>query len=391
MKNIYVFLIFFLFQLGLCAQEHVVVLVDVSKSIKQSHFVEARSTVRQLLIGEKITSSNFTADLDTKSKVTLGKAFIGKGSKVLIMPFGETKWMVGPFSPKVMRNFPKDLDQYFEAIYPKSVTDNKTYLQLAEAKAAQVAKSQGMERYYLLIVSDNINDDYGPSKRPVYTKAQRHLLDNFRMESHPYLAPKQGTIDFTPDDFYNIRLFYVNLDKWNYTPPSPIPGPSTKSTPLEEDEYCELQFTSYTGGTQRKKKKVEAERVTFRWKATGAPDGTQYNLSIIGLDDKENSLNKKGLRRNSFSAELPNGAYRVTVTSSICRPATTYLEVDAGGGGGGFFLFLLVMGAGVGGYIAFKKYKKNQSEAKNDRGNTNHTGTTNTNSGSNSQTDFDGF
>ena len=139
--------LFFLFLISCWAyaQEHVIVLVDVSKSIQQEHFRQTRDVVKNVLLGNPINNGNYHLNMDAKSPIKFksGTPLVFSGKKLLIMPFGETKWMNGPFAPKTIRSA-GDIASYFESTYPKYVSDQRTYLDLARAKAAQIAKSQGI-------------------------------------------------------------------------------------------------------------------------------------------------------------------------------------------------------------------------------------------------------
>ncbi|MDO5980943.1 hypothetical protein [Flavivirga spongiicola] len=333
-------------------QEHVIILVDVSKSINQDHFRQAKEVVKNFVLGESIKNKNFMLNMDSKTfiKPESGIPLISSGKKLLIMPFGETKWMNGSFTPKIIRT-KNDITAYFDSSYPKYVTDQRTYLNLAKAKAAQTAKSQGMDKYILLIVSDNISDDYGgPNSKPIYTAAQRHLINNFATLSNPYVAPLHGKIDFNLDNNFEIRIHHADVSKWTYT----LPASVVKDTPI--DSVCKLKFTSYANGSRKKAKNIEANPITLRWAVNDAPKGTNFTLSIRSTSgNKENNMTFS-TTSNFYKIELPNDTYKITISSPICLPDTTYISINVGNGGGGILLFIVLLGAlGFGGYQFYKK------------------------------------
>lgn len=363
MKKLYILTLFLLlFPFLGNSQDNVVVLVDVSKSIKQSYFAQTKNVVKDIILGNPINNSNFSVSIDAKSPIIIGKKpLISSGKKLLIMPFGETYWMNASFKPTSISILPTDVETYINSKYPTRVSDNRTYLKLAKARAAQVAKSQGMDTYFLLLVSDNINDDYGgPNTKPVYNAAQRHLVENFATLSNPYLAPKHGEIDFVLDHNYKIRIFHVNLANWNYSPPASL-IPSMKKDSIE---YCKLKFISYTNGTRKKPKEVKNNQITFRWTASNSVEGTKYNFSIKSTDgNKQNNITKK-TSSNSFSTELPNGTYRISVSvpGGACFSDTTYIEIDGGGSGSGFWILFLLVALVAAGFWLYKRNERNKTE-----------------------------
>lgn len=347
--------------LNFYGQDNVVVLVDVSRSIRQTHFEDAKDIISDILVGNGINNPLFAVEMDARSHIRIGTGtpLIGIGLKLLIIPFGEAHRMNGVFSPTVVNRIPEDVLSAMNIKYPTSVTDQQTYLKLAEAKAAQIAKSQGMNTYVLLLVSDNINDDYGgPNSRPFYTELQRHLLDNFATLSNPYVAPEHGKISYSNNPDYNITISHVNITDWSYSLPTIAPGSDADST-----EYCQLRFVTFGDGRKGNEKEVNENKFTIRWVAESCPQGTKFKLTVRSTDGhKENNLTRE-ISSTSYSLTLPDGAYQISVSSPICVPDTTYIKVKTRNGGGAVFLVLLILGAaGFGGYWLYQRQQQKKME-----------------------------
>jgi len=335
------------------AQNDVIVLVDVSKSIKQQHFMEAREVVKNLLLGNPINNVNFTVNFDPRSslKITKGQPLVSRGKKLIIFPFGESHRIYDMVNPKVVNSIPSDITSYFDQQYPRRVTDNKTYLELSKAKIAQIAKSQGLDKYVLILVSDNVHDDYGGSNsRPKYSKDQQVLLNNFNTASNPYSDTKQGTIDFAIESLYKISILTADITSWNPPPPPPIvQGDSIQS------KVCELTLTSFPNGKKDKPKEVENNSVTLRWSAKNYPEGTRFTVSVRSTTGNNKNNISKSIAANSLKVDLTDDTYKVSVSSPICASTSTYIKVNAEGGGGLLFFFLvLAVLAGIG-YWVFKR------------------------------------
>lgn len=339
------------------AQGDVIVLVDVSRSIQQSHFIEARSVVKNMLLGNPINNSNFVMNLDPRSSLKIGEGIplVAKGKKIIIFPFGES-WRINHIvDPKVI-DTPSDISTYFDNNYPRQVSDQKTYLELSKAKMAQIAKSQGIEEYILVLVSDNVHDDYGGSNaRPQYTAVQKALLDNFNTASNPYVDIKQGTIDFIDEELYKISIFSADITSWN-PPPPPPPGIDSTVT-----KACQIRLTSFANGKKGREKEVKNNPVTFRWSAKNYPKGTKFTITIRSTTGNNKNNVSKLTTSNSFQTKLADDSYRVSVSSPICAPTTTYIKVKTEKSGGGFLFLLLILGL-LGG-IGYWLYKRRQEDS----------------------------
>ena len=298
-KHTFIILITLLYSFLCYSQQDVIVLVDISRSIEQSHFTEARKVVKNILVGEDIKNTDFTLRpfLNTTLKVGNGNPLLGSGNKLLIIPFGEPRFWDINYNFEQVTNF----DTFFEINYPNSVTDSKTYLELAKIKAANTAKKNGVDNYILILVSDNISDDYGSEGKTNYTAYQSNAVSNFKTVSNPYLEIKQSEITYRYDPSYKITLHTVNIKDWK-----PYAATSTNNTnPVVQNDpinpTCELKFTSYANGKKDKEKVVKSKGVTFRWSESNKPQDDRYKISIASTTgNRENNISKSGLTSNSY-------------------------------------------------------------------------------------------
>ena len=357
MRKKILILIIVLFPSIFCySQKDVIVLVDISKSIKQNDFVAVKQTVKNLLKGKYISPNEIKIEVDKKTTLNIGDEIplFKLGDKLLIIPFGERKrfW-------DNTYNFDKvtDLDLYFENNYPKRVTDNKTYLELAKIKAANTAKETNVNNYILIMVSDNVNSNFGPNGLPNYTEEQSNSIVDFGTKSNPYLEQKHGTLIYKRNRNYKITISTVNIKDWK--PYSPLGKPAQGGAKTETK--CNLKFMSFANGIKGKEKIVKTNDIKLRWSANNITQGAKYKISISSTSgNRENNTSKSGLTNNYYSVHLANDTYRVSVTSTDCASDKTFIKVTSSNGGGGF-LFLLILATAIGS-LGYYLYKKNQDK-----------------------------
>ena len=355
MKRLYYISFLSLYTFAIHAQDHVFVLVDVSLSIKQTELTYARQAVYEVLTGTQLSrafiSQGVLQDLDIFK--------IKQGDKLSVSKFGSepTTSAISP-NPITIQNIPADIIQALNSI-EWIPTDRQTYLTLAKAKIAEYAKNQNINKYKLYIVSDNINDDYGRNGRPNYPDDYtRNLVEGYNASTNPVLEGAWTKLKFSQTSDFSLS-FSQSVDVSRYTVPS-SPG-ATASTPSAAISI------STPKGKKENEYVLKTETLNLNWTCMNCPQDIRYTVNIIQYDGGKYKDIKKDLSANVFLTKLPDGKFRITVSSSNYSASsdTTYVTVSTGGYGWLLFLFILLAGTGVGYYFWNKRRQQKIEDATN--------------------------
>lgn len=343
------------------AQENVFILVDVSKSVKQNELLNAKQLVKDILTGNPINSNVFITD--GNAQPTLLRA----GSKIMIMPLGERTTVMNYIPNIVDVNNQAEILSFIEQNFPITPRDNWTYISLAKARMAEIAKKKNINNYKLIFVSDNISDDFGG--RPNYSAYEQQLVDGYNTQSNPVREEPGIRIKLISKNAFSV--FIQKIDVSGYTPPNIVGSQSIDSisAPLK------IELTTFKGGTSSKPIVHKENKITIGWFCKNAPKNAQYKIRVspIGISgEKTQTFTATG---NSYNvSNLSNGKWKITVsldsTNFNASSATTTIVINSGGSY--WFLWLLLIAAlGGGGYWYWKKtqddkIKKLNSMSNND-------------------------
>jgi len=359
-RLLYLLLLFFVaFQAN--AQENVFILVDVSKSVKQNELLNAKQLVKDILTGNPINSSAFITDGNVQPSL------LRAGSKIMIMPLGERTTVMN-YNPNIVDvNNQAEIISFIEQNFPITPRDNWTYISLAKARMAEIAKKKNINNYKLIFVSDNISDDFGG--RPNYSTYEQQLVDGYNTQSNPVREEPGIRIKLITNNAFSV--FIQKIDVSGYTPPNIGSSQSIDSisAPLK------IELTTFKGGTSSKPIVHKENKITIGWFCKNAPKNAQYKIRVspIGISgEKTQTYTATG---NSYNvSNLSNGKWKITVSSDSANfnaaSATTTIEINTGSSY--WFLWLLLIAAlGGGGYWYWKKtqddkIKKLNSMSNND-------------------------
>ncbi len=359
-RLLYLLLLFFVaFQAN--AQENVFILVDVSKSVKQNELLNAKQLVKDILTGNPINSSVFITDGNVQP--TLLRA----GSKIMIMPLGERTTVMNYIPNIVDVNNQAEIISFIEQNFPITPRDNWTYISLAKARMAEIAKKKNINNYKLIFVSDNISDDFGG--RPNYSAYEQQLVDGYNTQSNPVREEPGIRIKLISNNAFSV--FIQKIDVSGYTPPN-IGGSQSIdsiSAPLK------IELTTFKGGTSSKPIVHKENKITIGWFCKNAPKNAQYKIRVIPIGISGEKTQTFTATGNSYNvSNLSNGKWKITVsldsTNFNASSATTTIVINSGGSY--WFLWLLLIAAlGGGGYWYWKKtqddkIKKLNSMSNND-------------------------
>lgn len=351
MKRLYTILFLVFCTASMYAQNNVFVLVDVSRSVTQTDLNNAKEALSQVLTGVPLTK----AFVSQGSQSDLVNFKLGVGDKFSISKFGSlnTTLAINPNQTQI-QNVNADVYQVLNS-FGWIPTDGQTYLTLAKAKIAEYAKNNKIGNYKLLIISDNVNDDYGKNGRPNYPD------DYIRDLAECYHTPKcpVDEADFTKIKFSRTSGFALafspKVDVTNYQLPVGV------SSPILTSSDSNAVITILPKAKKGKEYKVTSETVNINWNCQNCPQGIKYTVTVSQYEDGKYRDVKKDLIANSATFKLPDGKFRVSVSASNYANAssdTTYLSVSTGGYGWIIFLLIILAAAGIGYYYWNKKRQK---------------------------------
>jgi hypothetical protein len=338
------------------AQNHVFVLVDVSRSVKQQELNDAKQALTEILTGVQPSK----AFIYEGKQQDLSNFKVNPNDKLSIVKFGSlsTTLAIRP-DPVTVRNISADVNRAVNSISWVPV-DGQTYITLAKAKIAEYAKNHGVSTYKLCIISDNINDDYGPNGSPNYPDDNytQKLAEGYHTSTNPVKEEGYTKLKFREKDSFTLS-FSPKVDITGYVlPPNPK---QPVVTPV--DTAAIIKITSPTG-KKNKEAEIKNENVTISWTCANCPEGIRYTVNISQYDGGKFRDTRKNLTTNTTSLKLSGGKYRITVLASNYSASsdTTYVSINTGGGGWIVFLLLLAAGCGIA-YYFWNKSRQSKIES----------------------------
>jgi len=350
MKKFKIILFLFLFATVLYAQDHFFILVDVSKSVRQSELNDAKQAINEILTGAPLSK----AFIAHGSQQDLALFRIKAGDKIGIARFGSLSTTLA-INPQLttIQNIDADLSTAINSI-SWTPTDNQTYLTLAKAKISEFAKRNNISRYRLCLISDNVNDDFGPNGLPNYPDDYtRNLVESYNTSTNPIREAGFTRLKFDKTSLFTIS-FSPSVDITGYT----LPGGTT--TTIVDNPAISINSPK---GTKNSPVLLKSETLNLNWTCSHCPEGIRYSVRISQEGGKFRE-NKTNLTSNRLSINLPNGQFSITVSSSNVTGVssdTTFISVNEGGYGWLLVLSTLLAGAG-GGYYFWDKKRREKIE-----------------------------
>ncbi|MBW6490452.1 MAG: thrombospondin type 3 repeat-containing protein [Lentimicrobium sp.] len=381
MKRVLYILLLFFVAFKINAQENVFVLVDVSKSVSQRELTYGKNLVTDILTGQYNKSTYFTTSSSTPS------FNFSSGGNFAILHFGD-KSTVTNSNPTVHKvNNSNEILSIINAEFRTNPTDNRTYLTLAKAKCADIAYQNNIKEYSIILVSDNVSDDFGGSTTN-YTTTEQNLVNRLNTITNTFAG---SLFIYNQRDAFTVLFQKVNLIGYGGSTDSDGDGvpdlidncPNTPTgvkvnqfgCPDTIPEHLKIELTSFKGGTISNPSIHKENKLTISWFCKDAPKGAQYKIRFSPINNSNEKTQTFKSTGNSYThSNLSNGKWRVNVssdnTSFIASHATTYILINKSGSY--WFLWLLLIGAlGVAGYWYWKKkqddkIKKLDSMSNND-------------------------
>jgi len=352
MKKILYLIFFLLAALNVTAQENIFILVDVSLSVKGSQLQDAKQLVKNVLIGKPVNSSIFYTVGNFQPKI------IPAGSQILIMPLGERNTVMN-YTPIIEEvNDESEIIRFINKQFPTTPKDNWTYISLAKARLAEIAKKHSIQNYKLIFVSDNISDDFGG--RPNYSVYEQQLVDGYNTKNNPVIEKPGVRIKYVNNNAFSV--FIQEIDVSGYYPPKQPVGTKTNQsipTPLK------IVLTTFKGGTKKKPVVLNENNLTISWFCRNAPKNARYKVSVSPINIQgEKRLNHKTTGKSYNVQNLSDGKWRISVYSANAADfnatsATTTIEINSGGSLWLLWLLLLAL-IGGGAYWFWNKTQEDK-------------------------------
>lgn len=357
-------MIFVFWTTALLGQSSVFVLVDVSGSVPNTpHFsLTTKSIIRDLCKAKFNPAGYPDWQWYGVSDPALQSIIKGQGSS-LIDPAKDGLLLVMPVGSKdTYKNFRmvrlSDLaafDGHFEAFYPSVFKDANTFIEIARARAASLAKSEKITSYYLIEVSDQDED----TNRDVqYDDQEKELIAGYGSSASHEL--KLGTYWYGNNQF-RIEVKRVNISSINIKPIAPDSSNVVKS----------LSFIKPKGGTSAK---PNSHQGPIAWKCDGCPQNTEFTITARYMGPKTGvaplSKKVKGSYQTTLSFNEP-GVYQLSVSGAGMSAKSAYADIKLPkkvgpngpeeGGGCGAFPLLIFLGVAGGIYFLWKRSKQKPS------------------------------
>jgi len=317
------------------AQNNVFVLVDVSLSVKPNELSDAKQALNEILTGSQLSK----AVISQGSPQDLVNFKMTQGDKLAIAKFGslQTTLAINP-SPTTIQNINADVSQVLNSA-SWTPTDGQTYITLAKAKIAEFAKNHNITKYKLYVISDNIQDDYGKGGKPNYPDDYtRNLAEGYNTSTNPVSESGYTKLKFDKTKDFTLS-FSPNVDVSKYT----LPGGTPPSIVDTNTENAVITISSPPEAKKGKEHEVKSETVNINWTCNNCPQGIKYTVLVSQYEGGKFKETKKDLVANTATFKLPDGKFRITVSSSNFPTSSDYTYVNVSTGGYGLLIFLLIL------------------------------------------------
>lgn len=376
-RLILILLIFVAFKVN--AQENVFILVDVSKSVYQNELTNAKKLVSDVLTGQYSNSSYFSPNGSTP-------AFnFSSGGYFSILHFGD-KSTVTNSNPTVHRvNNSNEALSIINNEFRTNPTDQKTYLTLAIAKIADIALANNVKEYIIILISDNVSDDFGGSITN-YSSVEQASVNKYSTIANIFPISQ---FELNNRKAFTVKFQKIKLDK--ITSDSDGDGvddiidncPNTPKgvkvnqfgCPDTIPEQLKIELTTFKGGSSSKPIIHNDNKLTISWFCKNAPKNAQYKIRVSPINITGEKTQTYTATGNSYNlSNLSNGKWKITVLSASpnfdAMLKTTFIEVNTGSSYWFLWLLLIVALCGAG-YWYWKKtqddkIKKLNSMSNND-------------------------
>lgn len=340
--------------LNVGGQSNAFVLVDVSGSGPSNAKSQARDIVRDVLTSQYSPgkydpkwewSKDLQPPLDRNKGCTQPMLDFASNATLMIMPMGlkdrYRDYRISPVTSVI------EASAFFSRHYPVVFSDSYSYLEIARAKAAGVARSAGITSFYQVEVTDALEDTQ--SQQPPYTQDEWDLIQS-NTSSVTYLGELTYNRE-NPSDSYRIIFRQVSVN--NSVPKTPIVG----GVNVAQKALTIIK----PSGTVKKPSDQNPGSISVAWQCLGCNDSAEFMVSIVNTTDKKVKITPRKVKEFStvFSVSEP-GVYKVSVSGDGANAKSTYFKISGESSGSGLLVVLLLaLAAGAVWYFWNKRRNEN--------------------------------
>lgn len=351
---IFIFLLM-LAQTFCLAQGNVFVLVDVSGSGPSVAKSQARDLVRDIVLAQFDPSKHdpkwkwsngLQTPLDPQKGATQPLLDFSTNPTLVIMPMGGKdsykNYKIAPVAS------PAEASSFFARYYPPSFNDPYSYLDIARAKAAGVARSIPITEFYQIEITDALEDT--DSKQLPYTQEEWALIQS-NTSSVTYLG--EMTYD-QENTAFAYRIIFKKVQVNNSIPKTPIVGGGVNVAQKEVNIIKPR-------GTLKKPTPQNPGSVSIAWQCYGCKDSTEFTVTVTNTTNRKVRISPQKTRNFSTVLAISEpGIYKVSVAGDGASARSVYFEVKGNSGKGGGFLGFLLLALAAGAVWFFWNKRRNQ-------------------------------
>lgn len=304
----------------------VFVLIDVSATMRDDAInKEAKQHVKNILLGKFSLSDANRQGWSMQHKCDIlenSKPIIKKGSFLAIIPFGNKD----RYDERTFNRF-SDVDSEFDAFFEKNYRldhkDQLTFLDLARGYAGSLAKAQAIKKSYMIIYSDNLNNETGSMP---YTDYENKIVDSWNVEGiNKYktlgiLSRKVGK--------YTYKIYIGQLEIYDVEVRDE--DKAVESSDNDPSPTPKITITNPKNSSLREPAKVKTkEEVTVSWMgATNANVSITKNngKSYVRLSPKDRAEAEVKVKGGNSAKIIfyDSGNYKVTVSKGSVSTSAYY-------------------------------------------------------------------
>ncbi|MBE5322024.1 hypothetical protein IM793_22910 [Pedobacter sp. MR2016-19] len=354
----YFFLLLIFGYFSIRAQDHVFVLVDVSSSRKSDPIkFEAQRQVMGLLTAQ-YNQNGWTATVLTDRKISdlvsgQGQSIVGNQSWMSVIPFG-AKNRYQNYKIQRLGTNPQDFQTFFGSNFPRKFGDNYTYIQIAEAFTASLAKTYNIDEYYMFVITDALGDQDDTDSRNDYTDFEQELLLQWN-NSASSIVKNIGTLSKSK---YYIQMRRVTNVQNSQIPTTTAPSPVTSAIPPVNQQSV-IKILSPSKSTVSQPVQQKGENINVSWSCNNCPSGAKFNVILSGYGGSKFREPKKDLTGTNTSFKKPTGGkYKIIISAANFQAQSdlTFIEVSPGGSGILFLAAIIILG--IVGYFFWDKSRR---------------------------------
>ncbi len=353
------------------SQENIFILVDISASRGNDPVKsEAKQQVFNLILGQYSANGWIPFHIIDKEiqdlvNSTTKKSLISQNSWVCILPFGN-KDTYKRFTIIQNKNNPTDFQNLFNQNYPSAFSDQYTYIQIAEAFTASLAKTYNINEYYMFIITDGLGDQDDTNSKNTYDTFEQNLLLEWNNASSSIVKNIGSLIK---------SKYFINLRRVTNVKNSQIPtNPNIQPPPVVGDtisQYASIKILTPPEGRKNKEAELKTDNINVNWTCTNCPPGIKFTVMISEYDGGKFRDKRSDLTATTTTFKVPDGKFRITVSAQnfTVDPKSTCIQVSTGNYAFLLFILLLAIAGGIGYKVWNDRRKKNSTKSTNVKAN----------------------